>query len=177
MKNKTEENSFIKQIVFDWIFPIIAAIIIAYLINTFLIFKVYIPSESMKPTLNEKDQLFVTKMYNRNKIERGDILVFYSHEIGDLLIKRVIGLPGDKVDIKNGEVSVNGEKLEESYVKYPAQSTKSFEVPEGKYLFLGDNRANSNDGRMWKNPYIDGKDIKGKAQVRVYPFNRIGFIK
>ncbi len=179
MRSKRVNNntSFAKKIIYDWILPILAAIVIAYLINTFLLFKVYIPSESMVPTLNKDDQLFVTKVYNRNNIKHGDVLVFYSHELQDLLIKRVIGLPGDKVEVKDGIVYLNGEKLDETYVKYPSKKPGSFVVPEGKYLFMGDNRANSNDSRYWENPYIDGKDIRGKAQIRVYPFNRMGLIK
>lgn len=176
-KRVNKNKSFTKSIIYDWILPILAAIVIAYLINTFLLFKVYIPSESMKPTLNEGDQLFVTKVYNRNKIKHGDVLVFYSHELQDLLIKRVIGLPGDKVEVKDGDVYVNGDKLDETYVKHPSKKPGSFVVPEGKFLFMGDNRANSNDSRYWKDPYIDGKDIRGKAQIKVYPFNKMGLIK
>ncbi|MEW8956647.1 signal peptidase I [Clostridium sp.] len=183
-----EDSKSIKSIsgslVKDWIIPIAAAVIISILINKFLLFKVYIPSESMYPTLTEGDHLFVTKIYNYSKIERGDILVFdfkegiNNGEKEELLIKRVIGLPGDNVEIKDGgKVFINGEELNEPYVENPSNQTGSFTVPSGKYLFLGDNRANSYDSRSWRNPYIDEEDIKGKAQVRVYPFNRLGFLK
>ena len=177
MRSKRYKESYIKSIFFDWILPIAAAIVIAALINRFLLFKVYIPSESMQPTINKDDQLFVTRIYNRKNIGRGDILVFESKELDDLLIKRVIGLPGDSIDIVEGTVIVNGEALEESYVVYSQITNGHYEVPDGKYFFLGDNRANSRDSRYWDDPYIDGEDIQGKAQVRVYPFNNIGFIK
>lgn len=173
---KKEKNKMIAFFL-DWVVPVIAAIIIAVLIKQFLIFKVYIPSGSMIPTLNEGDQLFVTRVYNLDNLERGDIVVFNSEELEDVLIKRLIGLPGDKIEINNGTVSVNGEELEEDYVKNNDNYNGEFEVPEGKYFFLGDNRAISYDSRKWKDHYIDGSEIKAKAQIRVYPFSDFGFIE
>jgi signal peptidase I len=161
----------------DWIIPIAAAIVIAFLINKFLIFKVLIPSESMVPTLNVGDRLFVTRVYNLNKLKRGEILVFYSNELQESLIKRLIGLPGDKIKIEDGEVYVNGEKLEEDYIGTEDKFNGEYEVPEGKYFFLGDNRLISKDSRYWENPYVDGEDIDGKAQIKVYPFNDFGKLK
>lgn len=162
---------------YEWGIPIIVAVVLALLINKFIIFKVYIPSESMVPTLNIDDRLFVTRVYNEEKFERGDILVFDSDELNEKLIKRLIGLPGDKIVIENGEVSVNGEKLVEDYIGNEDRFNGEYEVPEGKYFFLGDNRLWSKDSRYWIDPYIDGEDIKGKAQVKVYPFNDMGKIK
>lgn len=166
---------------FEWAITIVAALLISFLINKFLIFKVYIPSESMYPTLKVKDQLFVTKIYNKNSIQRGDILVFFSDEFNELLIKRVIGLPGDDVVVKaSGEVLVNGEVLEEKYVVQKDETAiydLDFKVPENKYFFLGDNRANSLDSRYWNDPYIDFENIRGEARVIIYPFNRIRLLK
>lgn len=161
----------------EWVIPIAIAMALALLIKQFLIFKVYIPSGSMIPTLNEGDQLFVTRVYNLDNLKRGDILVFDSDELDDVLIKRLIGLPGDKIKIVSGTVYVNGEELEEDYVKNSDHVSGEFEVPEGKYFFLGDNRAISYDARRWENPYIDGSDIRAKAQVRVYPFSDFGFVR
>ncbi|MCR4943073.1 MAG: signal peptidase I [Clostridium sp.] len=161
---------------FDWIVPIIVAVVIALFIKNFLFFKVYIPSGSMIPTLNEGDQLFVSKVYNTDKLERGDIIVFDSKELDDVLIKRLIGLPGDKIKITNGTVYVNGEKLQEDYVKNNDNFSGEFEVPEGKFFFLGDNRSNSYDSRRWQDPYIDASCIKAKAGLKVYPFSDFGFV-
>lgn len=175
-----KKGSFISTIL-EWLITIIAALIISFLINKFLIFKVYIPSESMYPTLKVKDQLFVTKMYSRDSIQRGDILVFFSDEFNELLIKRVIGLPGDDIVVKaSGEVLVNGEVLEETYVVQKDETAifdLEFKVPEDKYFFLGDNRANSLDSRYWSEPYIDFEDIRGEARIIIYPFNRIRILK
>ena len=168
----------LKKFTKEWVVPVIMAIIIAMLINRYILFKIYIPSESMVPTLGIGDQLFVTRVYNKDRIKRGDMLVFYSHELEDLLIKRVIGLPGEEIELKgDGAVFVNGEKLEEPYVVNKSNKSGKFLVPEGKFFFLGDNRANSRDSRVWEEPYISKNDVRGKAQVIVFPFKRFGFIK
>lgn len=172
-------NKKLRNLFSNWLIPIILAILLAVIINKFILYKIVVPSQSMSPTVEVGNQLFVTKVYNTSNIKRGDILVFNSDELHELLLKRVIGLPGDNVEIKkDGSVYVNGEKIKEDYVKYPGGKTDmSFNVPEGKFLMLGDNRANSNDARYWANPYIDSKDIDAKAQIIIYPFNRIGFIR
>ena len=161
----------------DWIIPIIIAVVLAILINRFLIFRVYIPSSSMAPTLNVNDRLLVTKVYKPENLKRGDIVVFNSKELDEIVMKRLIGLPGDEIRFDGTSVYVNGKKLDEPYVKNPMEFYGTFKVPEGKYFFLGDNRANSNDARFWKNPYINGDQILGKAQVKIYPFNEIGFLQ
>ncbi len=161
----------------DLIIPVIIAVILAILINKFLIFRVYIPSSSMAPTLNVDDRLLVTKVYNPENLKIGDIVVFKSKELDEIVIKRLIGLPGDEIRFDGTSVYVNGKKLDEPYVKNPMEFYGTYKVPEGKYFFLGDNRANSNDARFWKNPYISGDQILGKAQVKIYPFNQMGFLQ
>ena len=98
-------------------------------------------------------------------------------ELKDTLIKRVIGLPGDTIEINDGKVSVNGEEINQDYVKNTDHSYGTYKVPEGCYFFLGDNRPVSNDSRLWSNPYIDGKYIEAKAQLKIYPFSDFGWIK
>lgn len=171
--NNAEKSNFF----YDWIVPIIIAVILAFLIQKFIVFKVKIPSESMVPTLNVEDRLFVTRVYRPEKLKRGDVVVFYSQESEESMIKRLIGLPGDEVVIKDGVVTVNGETLIENYIGTPDKFNGSYEVPEGKYFFLGDNRLWSKDSRYWENPYIDSKDITGKAQLKVYPISDFGWIK
>lgn len=168
-------NKKYKKIISEWTIPIISAIILAFLINKFLIFKAYIPSESMIPTINKYDRLLVSRMHNSKSIERGDILVFKSEELKETLIKRVIGLPGDNIKIKKGIVIINDEVLDEDYIQNNEfDYNGEFTVPSGKYFFLGDNRNNSIDSRFWNNPYIDFKDIYGKALIRIYPFEYFG---
>ena len=173
MRQRVKKSNFFNE----WIVPIVIAIILAFLINKFLIFKVKIPSESMVPTLNVGDRLFVTRIYNLENLKRGDILVFHSEEKNEDMIKRLIGLPGDIIVISDGIVTVNGETLDEDYIGTADNYSGEFTVPEGKYFFLGDNRYWSLDSRYWENPYIDGSEIKGKAQIKVYPWNDFGKIK
>ena len=158
----------------EWIIPIIAAMGLAFLINKFVVYNVYIPSESMVPTLNVGDKLVVTKVYDTGNIQRGEIIVFYSEELNEILIKRVIGLPGDHIQIHNGVVNINGEDIKEDYVKNNEEFDGTFDVPGNKFFFLGDNRARSNDARRWINPYIDASDIQGKARLKFYPFKDFG---
>lgn len=172
-----DNKSNFKKIIMEWLSPILIAIVIAFIINKFIIFQVEIPSGSMIPTLNKYDRLFVRRVYNKEKLERGDLVVFYFEPKDDLYIKRLIGLPNDKIVINNGIVTVNGEVLIEDYIKEAGDFNGEYKVPEGEYFFLGDNRTNSNDSRKWKYPYIKAKDIKGKAVIKVYPFSEIGFIK
>ena len=167
-------NKFLKE----WVYPVIVAVVIALLINKFILFKIYVPSESMFPTIKIGDQLFVTKVYDKNKIKRGDILVFYSEELGDKLIKRVIGLPGQKVVIKtDGSVYIDDIRIDEPYVVNMSDMGGTFNVPENHYLFLGDNRVNSKDSRFWKDPYIPEDEILGKARIIVFPFSRFGIVE
>lgn len=184
-----EENSVKKSlfkfifakngIIREWVIPIIAAMGLAFLINKFVVYNVYIPSESMVPTLNVNDKLIVTKIYDTSNIQRGDIIVFYSEELNEILIKRAIGLPGDHIEIHDGIVNVNGEDIKEEYVKNNEIIDKklTYDVPPNKFFFLGDNRARSNDARMWINPYIDASDIQAKARIKYYPIENFGVLK
>ena len=175
IKNKSNNKNKYKFFT-EWIIPVIAALGIALLINRFLIFNVYIPSTSMVPTINVGDRLMVNRVYTKDNLKRGDILVFYSNELQETLIKRVIGLPGDHIIIKDGIVNVNGEDLQEDYVKNNDFSDDEliYDVPEGKYFFLGDNRPVSKDSRRWINPYVDQADIKGKSILKYYPLKDFG---
>jgi signal peptidase I len=180
LKNTLFSTIFSKDGFFrEWIIPIIAAMGLAFLINKFVVYNVYIPSESMVPTLNVGDKLVVTKTYDTSKIQRGDIIVFYSEELDEILIKRAIGLPGDHIEIHDGIVNINGEDIKEDYVKNNEIINKKliYDVPPNKFFFLGDNRARSNDARKWINPYINALDIQGKARLKFYPFKDFGVLK
>ncbi len=171
----TNKSSFFKE----WILPVIFSIGIVFLLNKFVFINVSLPpSGSMIPTLNDNDRLIATRVWDKDKIKRGDILVFKSEELGGkLLIKRVIGLPGDHIEIDNGIVSINGKELNEEYVKNDELYNGIFDVPDNSIFFLGDNRAGSYDSRYWENPYIDKSEIEGKAQIRYYPISDFKIIK
>lgn len=170
--------NIVKKIFKDWIIPIIAAIIIAFVINKLIFFNVTVPTGSMLPTINLGDKILVTRVHNKNNLKHGDVVVFHSDELKEDLIKRLIGLPNDEVEIKeDGSVYVNNEKVDESYVVYPGGKIGKFKVPEGSYFFMGDNRANSLDARYWDQPFIPAKDIMGKARIIISPFSRFGKLK
>lgn len=173
-QNKLRKKSFLKECIID--VSIVA--VIALLVWRFIGYGVWIPSGSMIPTLQINDRLIVSRVYNVDKLEYGDIVLFKNDEYKNkTLIKRLIGKPGDKIEIVNGIVFRNGEKLEEDYVKNNEKYNNTFEVPDDKYFFLGDNRAESDDARYWKNPYVDKDDIEAKAQIRYYPIKDFGFVK
>ena len=121
------------------------------------------------------DEVIVSKIYT--SINRGDIFVFSHESSEELLIKRVVGLPGEKVEVKDGLLYVNDVFINEPYVKNNEAMNKTFYVPEGNYLFFGDNRARSEDARRWENPYVPKQNLDGKALFTVYPKDRIGFLK
>lgn len=164
----------IRNFVKDWMLVIAFAVIIAVVINKFIFFVISVPSGSMYPTIKPKDKIITTRIHNVNKIKKGDILVFYSDEFQETMVKRVIGLPNDSVEIKDGgSVFINGQKIDEPYVMYPDSRTGKFNVPDGEYLFLGDNRAHSLDSRSWKDPFIPVENIKGRALFTIFPFDRV----
>jgi signal peptidase I len=171
------------------------ALILALGIRTFIAEARYIPSSSMEPTLQIKDKLIIEKIgYHFHNPERGDIIVFnptpklQSENFKDAFIKRVIGIPGDRVEMKGGTVYINGQPLQENYIAAkpkcflgmgnPLEQSKCtiipYTIPEGEYLVLGDNRDNSYDSRFWG---LVPKDyIVGRAVIRFWPPNRIGAI-
>ena len=125
-----------------------------------------VPSGSMEPTLNIGDIAVVNGLaYIQKDPQRGDIVIFKTDEIpDDTLIKRVIGLPGDSLMFIDGYLYINGELIYEEYLPEDMEtnSFKDFEVPDGCYFVMGDNRTNSYDSRSWNNPYITKDDIGGK---------------
>jgi len=167
----------------EWVVIIVAALLVAFLVKTFLIQAFYIPSASMEPQLRNGDRIFVNKLsYRLHEIHRGDVVVFSrpacavpDPKIKDL-VKRVIGLPGDTVEGKNGGVYVNGNRLEEPYLP-EGETTTDFAavtVPEGRLWMMGDNRENSTDSRVLcgNGPtFIDEDTVVGRAFVKVFPLD------
>jgi signal peptidase I len=142
-------------------------------LSLFVYVRVQVPTGSMYPTISLNDKLLVSK---NPDVVRGDIVVFYNEELNLLLVKRLVGSPGDRIELISGELFVNGELTEEPYVMNNSYEDFLFEVPEGKYLFLGDNRSASFDARFWVNTYIDKSRIVGRVVFRYYPITRIGFL-
>ena len=131
-------------------------------------FRVNVPSGSMLKTIAINDQLLIKK--DISSLQRGDIIVFY-HE-NELMIKRLIGMPGEVVDIRNGVVYIDGEQLDEGYVGSKDFFTGTYVVPKDSFFMLGDNRANSCDSRYWDDSYVSINDVVGYAVYFIYPHIR-----
>lgn len=161
-------------VILNLVIAIVLVVVTALLIRRYLFFVIKVSSLSMYPLLKPKQRLLTKYLRSFNNVKRGDIIVFYSYEFKQDLIKRVIGLPGDVVEIrKNGTVNLNQRKLDEPYVENTGGSSGIFIVPKGKYFMLGDNRAFSKDSRHFKDPYISQKDIIGKAFLSLYPIHEL----
>ena len=132
------------------------------------IINAYIPSKSMVPTLNVGDYIVGNRM--TKEYRRGDVVIFLSEQ-NKLYIKRVIGVGGDHIEIKDHAVYRNGKKLNEPYIKEEMDTEKTlvYDVPEDSYFLLGDNRNKSYDSRFWKNPYVSKKNMRAKAILRYFP--------
>lgn len=157
--------------------------VLAFGIRTFVAEARYIPSGSMLPTLQINDRLIVDKLrYHFQKPQRGDIVVFsptdalQRQNFHDAFIKRVIGLPGEKVEVKGGRVFINNKPLRENYIaEAPQYPYGPVTVPENSYLVLGDNRNNSYDSHYWG--FVPRDRIIGRAVVRFWPPQRMGEIQ
>lgn len=162
----SEEKISKKRNAFWNVITIISAVVIAFVLSKYVILISVVVSGSMEPTLPVGNTVVYNKLsYRSNTPVRGDIVVFYSEEFQDYFGKRIIGLPGDQIEFKDGKVWINGSCLNESdYIdkNVPTYATNSFTVPEKHYFMLGDNRINSRDSRFWKEPYISENSIIGK---------------
>lgn len=168
----------VKSFVKGWVIPFGAEILVLLFVIKFLFFFVVVPSGSMIPTIDPASLLFATRVRDPETLRRGDIVVFDSDELGITLVKRLVGLPGDHVVLdQKGKMTLNGQPVEEPYVFYRDSTEADFTVPEGHYLFLGDNRGGSNDARMWEQPYISGDKICGKARFTLWPVANFGVLE
>lgn len=158
---------------------IVAFALVFGFVRPFVVEAFYIPSGSMIPTLMVGDRVLTNKfIYRFEDPARGDVVVFRSVEGGNEdLIKRVVGVPGDKISVRNGTLSVNGEPQREPYVNKAAPdvtTSNPITVPAGHVFCMGDNRANSRDSRFFGPvPY---ENIEGEAFVKFWPPSRLGLL-
>lgn len=178
--NQQEQSQQAENPWIEGIKTILLSAILAVGIRTFVAEARYIPSGSMLPTLEIDDRLIVDKLgYRFGDPQRGDVVVFAptakleAQNFKDAFIKRVIGLPGEMIQVKGGQVYVNDRPLEENYIAdRPKYEYGPVTVPEGQYLVLGDNRNNSYDSHYWG--FVPRDRIIGRAVIRFWPPNRLG---
>ena len=169
----------------DWVISIGIALILAFFIRTFIVELYLVDGPSMEPTLENNNRLVVSKfIYNIRKPERGEVIVFkYPLDEDRDFVKRVIAIPGDKVEIKEGVVYVNNKAVSEPYMKrelrrgeaeadkFQADNYEARVVPVDTVFVLGDNRYNSRDSRYRDVGFVSEEMIKGKALMVFWPFS------
>ena len=175
VKPKKTESAFVLREIFSYVLIVAISVVVAFTINRYVIINANIPTRSMVPTVNAGDKLFGFRMaYMFSEPQRGDVIIFthkcYENSEEEALIKRVIGIPGDKVEIKDGTLYVNGDKVTEDYLaEEMLGSFGPYIVPANSYFVMGDNRNSSDDGRYWDNKYVHMDEIQAKAVWKYNP--------
>jgi signal peptidase I len=169
-------------IVAYWARDLFLSVIIAVIVILFLYQPVKVEGTSMMPALTDQERIFINKFVYRfhiGDIDRGDMVVFwYPRDPSKSYIKRVIGVPGDRVEVDHGNVFVNGKALHEDYVPEEYRDEVSMPakvVPENEYFVLGDHRSSSNDSRSWGT--VPRQYIYGKAVLVYWPLDKIGLLR
>lgn len=175
-KQPEEEPFSWKREIISWIQIIVAAVAIALVLNNFVIANSRVPTGSMEKTIMAKSRVIGSRLsYIRSDPKRGDVVIFHFPDdpTGKMYyVKRVIGLPGETVNIVDGKVYINGSDtpLDEPYLAEPMEGSYGpYTVPEGCYFMLGDNRNNSQDARFWQNKYVAKDKIIAKVLFSYYP--------
>ena len=151
--------------------PYVLIIIFVVLLRTFIITPVRVDGDSMKQTLKNGDILLLYKLGN---VKRNDIIVLHEEKDNEKIIKRVIGMPGDTVAIKNGEIYINDKVIKDTYAYGETGDYNKITLDSDEYFILGDNRLISKDSRYF-GP-IKESEIKGKIIFRLFPFTKIGIV-
>lgn len=158
--------------ILEWIGVIAAAVIFSLFINFCIIVNATVPTSSMETTIMSGDRVIGSRLaYARKQPERGDIVIFKNPDDESVLyIKRLIGMPGETLEIYDGKVYIDGKALDEPYLNVVTEGTFGpYEIPEGSYFMMGDNRNNSADSRYWDHTYLKEDKIVGKAVIKYFP--------
>lgn len=181
---KTDEKTDMKKEILSWIFYILFVVVLTYVIITFVGQRTRVDGRSMMNTLSDGDNLIVEKLsYRFGDPERFDIIVFRPYENEkEYYIKRIIGLPGETVQIdEDGKIYINGEVLEENYgaetIRSAGRASELITLGEDEYFVMGDNRNNSKDSRSEAVGNVNRSQIIGRAWVRIWPLSKIGILK
>ncbi|WP_455649901.1 signal peptidase I [Enterocloster citroniae] len=174
-RRQPEEEPFSwKKEIISWIQIIVAAVVIALFLNNVIIANSRVPTGSMENTIMSHSRVIGSRLaYINSEPERGDVVIFKFPDNREVYyVKRVIGLPGETVNVVDGKVYINDSQtpLDEPYLPEPMEGSYGpYTVPEGCYFMMGDNRNNSLDARFWKNQFVPKKDIIAKVLFCYYP--------
>jgi len=174
-----ETNSAIKEF-FGWVLAIGVAIGVGLFMHIFVVEAFVVDGASMEPTFHTNNRIVLWKSaYLFSEPRRGDVIVFrYPGDTSRDFIKRIIGTPGDTVEIRSGYVYVNGREIKEDYLQsFPLYDFSAQKVPQGSYFVLGDNRNNSMDSRDKSVGFVPRTYIIGKAELVFYPLNDFHIIR
>ena len=180
--DEIKEKSLTKEIL-GWVVYIVIVIILTYLVITFVGVRTKVEGRSMENTLHDGDNLIVDKIsYRFREPKRYEIIVFpYQYKENTFYIKRIVGLPGETVQVIDGLIYIDGVSLDENYGNEPMQQAGIAEsqilLGEDEYFVLGDNRNHSQDSRDPGVGVLHREDILGRAWVRIWPLDRIGAIR
>ena len=169
-----------KAEIISWVKLIATAFVIAFALKTFIFQIAYVKGPSMEPTLYQGQILIVSKLsYRIGEPNRGEIVVVNDKKENKDLIKRVIGLPMEVIDIKDELVYIDGNILEEDYIHVPTYENgfEESKTSASQYFVLGDNRVASRDSRSSSLGFVERKSIVGRAVFRLWPLNKVGILK
>lgn len=182
-REETKERSIFRELG-GWLLYILIIIGLTYLIITFVVQRTRVSGSSMETTLSNGDNLIVDKLtYHFKEPKRYDIIVFpYKYEENTYYIKRIIGLPGETVQVIDGYTYINGEQLVgdiygAEVMEAAGIAAEPITLGEDEYFVLGDNRNHSSDSRDPSVGILKRKDLMGRAWIRIYPFDKMGVIK
>ena len=179
-RKKKKVNMTIVKEILSWTAEILITLVIAFTFVYFIGLRTSVVGQSMSETLQSGDEILVNRfIYKVSDPKPNDIIVFLpnGNEKSHYYVKRVIGLPGETVEIVDGKVYINGSDtpLEESYLPEPMEGSYGpYTVPEGSYFMLGDNRNNSRDARYWENKFVKKEKIIAKVLFCYYPLSQFG---
>jgi signal peptidase I len=170
----------LKKEIFEWVKAIVFALLLALLIRGFIFEPMIVPTGSMIHTIEIDDRILVNKfIYRFQDPKYSDIVVFkYPDNPKETFVKRLIGMGGDVIEIKEGKLYRNNSLVEEPYLmEKMIGDFGPYRVPEGHYFMMGDNRNNSKDSRFWETKYVSRNSVVGKATNRIWPLDRFGSLK
>lgn len=182
------EQSKVTQEIWGWAKSLLIGLAIALFIKIFIFSPYTVQGASMEPTLHNEERLFVNKFTAfTDSFNRGDVIIIKRPEETERYVKRIIGLPGDTIEMDNDQLYVNGEKIEEHYLRENRMAAKQqsmkltedfgpIEVPKGNYFVMGDNRLVSMDSRNGLG-FIEESTIIGKAQFVMMPIKKMRFVE